>query len=357
MTNKRVALVGCGNITSTRHIPALRRLGGVEIVGVVGVIDERVAAAARAVRRFAAPGGARQFVGDVAKGDIPEWLSQTDLIIVGTPPSTHAGIAVRLAEGAPHSVLLMEKPLVVTTQDRAEMVALADRDPAILVMHNFQFARGFRKVIRWINQGSIGEIRSIQAYQWSTKARRLPTWYQELPLGLFWDEAAHFLYLTEALVGKMRVESASAFRGKDPADPTPSVLTAMLVSSTGVPVEIAMHFDAGISEWGVVVSGTAGTVVYDLFRDIAVRLPYDGIHLGRQVLTTSLTSTFQHWTGVVANGTRRVTGNLHYGIDQVLGRALDVVSGSPVDPRVSVDAGLRATDLMRDIVQLTGERS
>jgi hypothetical protein len=115
-----------------------------------------------------------------------------------------------------------------------------------------------------------------------------------------------------------------------------------------------MHFDAGISEWGVVVSGSAGTIIYDLFRDIAVRLPYDGVHLGRQVLTTSMTSTLQHWIGVAANGTRRVTGNLHYGIDQVLRMALDVVSGSPADPSVSVGAGLRATDLMRDIVQRAG---
>jgi predicted dehydrogenase len=248
----------------------------------------------------------------------------------------------------------MEKPLVVTTQDRAEMVALAGRDPAVLVMHNFQFASGFLKARRWIDQGAIGEIRSVQAYQWSTKARRLPAWYRELPLGLFWDEAAHFLYLTEALVGEMHVDGASAVQGRDPADPTPNVLTALLLSTAGVPVEIAMHFDAGISEWGVVVSGSAGTIIYDLFRDIAVRLPYDGVHLGRQVLTTSMTSTLQHWIGVAANGTRRVTGNLHYGIDQVLRMALDVVSGSPADPSVSVGAGLRATDLMRDIVQRAG---
>jgi len=353
MTNRRVALVGCGNITSTRHIPALRRLERVEIVGVIGTVDDRVAAAAQAVKAFASPGGARQFVGNLIDVDGPDWLSQADLIVVGTPPNTHADLAARIAEVAPHSAVLVEKPLVVTTEDRAEMAALAGRDPAVMVIHNFQFATGFQKALRWIEQGSIGEVRSVQAYQWSTKARRLPEWYQELPLGLFWDEAAHFLYLTEALVGKTRVHSASAFRRDGSADPTPSVLTAMLVSTTGVPVEIAMHFDAGISEWGVVVSADAGTIVYDLFRDIAIRLPYDGIHLAREVLTTSMKATTQHWKGVVANGTQRIRGNLHYGIDQVLRRALDAADGKPVDPLVSVDAGLRATDLMRDIVQCT----
>ncbi len=350
MTKKRVALVGCGNITSTRHIPALRRLGSAEIVGVAGTVADQVSAAARAVQSFSGPGGPRQFVGDVIRDEIPRWLSQTDLIVVGTPPMTHAGIAARLAEAAPASALLVEKPLVVTADDRAAMLDLAGRNPAVMVMHNFQFASGFRKAIRWVRHGAIGQIRSVQEYQWSTKARRLPTWYRELPMGLFWDEAAHFLYLAEALVGRISVDGAAAYQGKDQGDPTPSVLTAMLLSDEGIPVEIAMHFDAGISEWGVVVSGDAGTIVYDLFRDIAIRLPYDGIHLARQVLTTSLTSTLQHWSGVVGNGTRRVTGNLHYGIDEVLARALMAADGSPVDNRLSVEAGLRVTDAMRDIV-------
>jgi scyllo-inositol 2-dehydrogenase (NADP+) len=349
MSKAAVTLVGCGNITATRHIPALRRLGSVEVIGVVGTFEEGVEGAAQAVRAFAPAAGPRKLVADLTREDLPGWLAQSDLIVVGTPPSTHAAIALRLAEAAPSSVLLVEKPLVVTLEDRAGMATLAERSPAAMVMHNFQFAPGFRRASSWIASGSIGELRSIQAYQWSTKARRLPVWYRELPLGLFWDEAAHFLYLTAALAGKLHVESSAAFPGSDQADPTPSVLTAMLLSESGLPVEIAMHFDAGISEWGVIASGSAGTVIYDLFRDIAIRLPYDGLHLGKQVLRTSLFGTTQHWGGMLTNGLRRVSGNLHYGIDQVLTRAVAVTNGELVDPRLSIAAGLQVTDLMRDI--------
>jgi len=183
------------------------------------------------------------------------------------------------------------------------MVALAGRDPAVLVMHNFQFASGFLKARRWIDQGAIGEIRSVQAYQWSTKARRLPAWYRELPLGLFWDEAAHFLYLTEALVGEMHVDGASAVQGRDPADPTPNVLTALLLSTAGVPVEIAMHFDAGISEWGVrgqrQCRKPSSMTCSETSQSVC---PTTASTSGRQVLTTSMTSTLQHWIGVAANG-------------------------------------------------------
>jgi predicted dehydrogenase len=347
-----VVLVGSGNITNRRHIPGLASIGRkVRVTGVVGVDPGRVASTAHAVRGLGKTKErqVQQFVGDLVTADVPDWVRKADLIVLGTPPRTHGLLTARLAEAAPKSTLLVEKPLVVSTSDRADVAAFVDRTPAIAVMHNFQYAAGFLRAMAMIEDGSIGALRSVQAYQWSTKARKLPVWYRDLPLGLFWDEGAHFYYLLEAIVGRLDRRHTSAFPSKEHNDPTPSVLLASYDSEAGVPVETSMHFDAGISEWGIVVCGDKGTILYDLFRDVTIRLPYDGEHNGREVLRTSLALTRQHWGGILSNGLRMARGNLFYGVDRVMANVVAAASGGELDERLSLQSGLRVTDYMRAV--------
>jgi predicted dehydrogenase len=356
-----VVLVGSGNITNRRHIPALASLGKqVRVTGVAGLHPPRVASTALAVEKLSGGTGreVHTLVADLQSADIPDWIIGADVIVVGTPPRTHAALTARLAQAAPASTLLVEKPLVVSTADREEVSAFADRTPPVAVMHNFQFADGFRRALAMVQDESIGSLRSVQAYQWSTKARKLPTWYHDLPLGLFWDEGAHFFYLLEAIVGELSQVSASAFPSKEPGDPTPSVLLASYTSSADVPVEVSMHFDAGISEWGIVLCGDRGTVLYDLFRDVVVRLPYDGDHNGKEVLRTSVLATARHWGGVVSNGFRMVRGNLHYGVNRVMSDVVAASGGAPLDERISLRSGLRITEYMRGLADtvLTASR-
>ena len=42
MKKVRVAIIGAGNISNTRHIPALKKLQNVEIVGVIGVKEKNI---------------------------------------------------------------------------------------------------------------------------------------------------------------------------------------------------------------------------------------------------------------------------------------------------------------------------
>lgn len=347
-----VVLVGSGNITNRRHIPALASLGrDVRVTGVVGVDPTRVGNTAKAAAGVGRTKGrqVRTLVGDLVTTDVPGWVRDADLIVLGTPPRTHGLLTARLAKQAPASTLLVEKPLVVSPSDREDVSAFADRTPSVAVMHNFQFADGFQRALRMVEEGSIGVVQSVQAYQWSTRDRKLPVWYRDLPLGLFWDEGAHFFYLLEAIAGRLTQVSTHAFPSRELNDPTPSVLLASFDSDKGIPVETAMHFHAGISEWGVVICGDEGTMLYDLFRDIPIRLPHDGEHNGREVIRTSLAMTSQHWRGVVTNGVRMVRGKLHYGVDRVMANAVAAAGGAPLDERISLRSGIRITDYMRGV--------
>ena len=366
--SRDVVIVGTGAIAALRHLPAVRRIPGARVLGVVGTDAAAVDTFARRAHAV------HHSVMEVGTGDLPAWIEDADLVSVATPPRSHTAIAQALARtGVP---VVMEKPLLVDEDERDVWAALADAQGPLGVMHNFQLARGFVQAERWIAQGRIGEVIGVQCLQWSSDRRRLPRWYRDLPLGLFWDESVHFLYLSRRLAGDLTLAAAYAVAAPDPAETTPRSLDVQLASASGVPVSIAMRFGTALSEWGIVVAGTDGTLVYDMYRDIPLVLPDDGPHRAPQIVRTSLTATVQHWLRTVDNGVRILRGTQLYGVDEVLTRMLDArhVSGGHAPTHVPGDAagdaaadavgdvpeglrvedGLVATDLMRAIVRAVG---
>jgi predicted dehydrogenase len=155
--------------------------------------------------------------------------------------------------------------------------------------------------------------------QLSNPRRRLPAWYEDLPLGLFYDESPHFFYLLRGLAGKdLAFRSVDVIRSKDGAS-TPSKITALL-DAHGTPVQIDMNFQAPLSEWHVGVLGTKRAAFVDLFRDILVVVPNDGQHLGRDILRTSAAAGLSHLVGTVRSGILLATGRLAYGNDEVVSK-------------------------------------
>src|SRR2546421_243221 len=65
--------------------------------------------------------------------------------------------------------------------------------------------RGYRRSAR-----ALGKITGIDAVQLGNPRRRLPEWYEELPLGLFYDESPHLLYLMQSIAGPLRLARAIA---------------------------------------------------------------------------------------------------------------------------------------------------
>jgi len=369
-----VVLIGTGAITALRHLPAVKRLPDTRVLGVVGTDPEQVARLAGVAR---AP---HRAVVEVGSGELPGWVADADLVVVGTPPRTHTriiealtGPSMAAVAGGPPPAVVMEKPLLVEPEERAVWAGLAAAtqpdatQPAgtrpgatqpgtqqVAVMHNFQFARGFVRAARWIAQGRIGEVTGVQCLQWSTTSRRLPVWYRDLPLGLFWDESVHFLYLARHLAGDLELSAVHAVAPREPGaregrETTPRSLDVNLMGASGVPVSIAMRFGTAISEWGMVVTGTSGTIAYDMYRDVPILLPDDGPHRAPQIVRTSVLATVQHWRHTVDNGVRILRGTQLYGVDVLLGRVL-AARGGPLPDGIAVADGLRATDLMRAIV-------
>src|ERR1043166_1227531 len=185
----KVAVVGAGWVAGARHIPALKRSRRCQIIG---VIDKHLDRAQALANRYRLPHAADRL-------DMP-WLQQADACTVAVAPMAHFDVVRTLLESGKH--VLMEKPMCLTVSDGEALVDTAEeRGRVLALVHNFQFARSVNRVRTWLATGKWGRVTGLHGLQLSSPDRRLPAWFEQLPLGLFYDESPHLLYLLRAFGG------------------------------------------------------------------------------------------------------------------------------------------------------------
>ena len=323
----KVAVIGAGWVAGARHIPALRRSRRCEIVGVIDKHGDRAEALAR-----------RYKLRNAADSLDAPWLAGADACTVAVSPMHHFTVVADLLERGKH--VLMEKPMCATVAEGEKLVALADERRRVLaIVHNFQFARSVSQARASLAQGRWGRITALHGFQLSSPDRRLPTWFEQLPLGLFYDESPHLLYLLQAFAGPLQVRRASQIASTRGAV-TPAVLQVELDAS-GVPATLFMNFEAPISEWQLMVLTERGAALVDIFRDILIFVPHDGRHEARNVVRSSRSLLWGHASGFLRSGLRMLAGRLLYGNDEVVRRFLDAVEGKAplrdIDGRSGLD--------------------
>jgi predicted dehydrogenase len=338
MTKLRVAAVGLGWVTLNRHIPALQRSHEVALVGVIDPRPERVSAtAARLKVRSAVGSGPRDI----------EWLDQIDAVTIGTPPQTHAAIARPFLAAGKH--VLLEKPMAMSPLEGKQLVAAAQAAGRTLaVVHNFQFSRAMLRLQQLLQAGELGDLQSIAAVQLSNPKRRLPSWYEQLPMGLFYDEAPHLLYLVRSLLPSepriVRADILPSTEGRE----TPSLVE--LRFDTRIPVTISMRFEAPLSEWHLAAMGSRRMAVADIFRDVLVVVPNDGGHTATDIMRTTASAFLSHLSGVASSGVLMLAGRLSYGNDEVIRRFVEACRTGQPPAGISAIDGLRIVELQHQVL-------
>lgn len=333
-----MGLVGAGWVARERYLPVLQRMSGVVVEG----LFDRHADRARSV---AADVGVKAF------GSLEDLTAHhLDAAFVCTAPFTHAELTVQLL-GQSVSVMV-EKPMAMDSGEARAMIdAAATSATKLCVSHNLLFSRSFSRVRDWIRAGKVGEIKHISAYQASSRQRRLPTWYEDLPGGLFFDEAPHMLYLLDALLEDVRIVDAWARPGAsgDISVGTFEQLGARFEGPEGVPATLHMLFDSPVSEWLVTIMGHRAIAVLDLFRDIALLIRSDGSHSPSDILKTSGRTVVGHARGVVSTGVRYTLSRQFWGHDVIVGDFVSSVrEGNPVP--VAGEDGLRILRLQEQLL-------
>ena len=134
MTPLRVAIVGLGNAGFTLHLPAL---AGIPSARVVGAVDPDADRRERAASRFKVP--------VYEAFDAMLEAAKPEVVIIATPPDTHADYALRSLAAGAH--VLCEKPFVSSLDEADRIIAAAAAAGRIVALnHEFREMPIFRAV-------------------------------------------------------------------------------------------------------------------------------------------------------------------------------------------------------------------
>lgn len=343
MAGLKIAAVGLGWVAQNRHLPVMGRSARFDVVGVVDRAPGRA-------KNIAERRGYRRHSTAASLSEV-DWLDEVDAITVATAPMAHfALISEALARG---KHVLTEKPFTMAPDEGATLLEMATASKQCLaIVHNFQFARSTRRLLFDISSGKLGTIRGVDAVQFGNPMRRLPEWCEQLPFGLFYDESPHLLYLLRAVAGETTLARSFVMPSRTGLN-TPSRVEAWFRSKTAAyPIRLSCAFESPISEWYLMVSGSRAMGIVDIFRDIYVILPQDGVHDTMRVLRTSALATLQHWLQHLTSGIPHLTGKLAYGNDELFDRFARAVGGdqSAIDP-IGPEAAQSILALQHDIMR------
>jgi predicted dehydrogenase len=191
----RVAVAGLGRAARLYHAPSLARIDGVDLVGGFDPL-------APSRSSWTTETGTPAFL------DLDELLARTspDVVVVATPPETHADLCVRCLEHG--ADVLVEKPFTETVADADRVLAAADAaGRRVAVNHQFTETPIFRTVIDAARRGDYGRLAFGQVWQLMDLAPwDEPTaWRAGMARRTLLEGGVHLVYLLVSLFGELPV--------------------------------------------------------------------------------------------------------------------------------------------------------
>ena len=282
------------------------------------------------------------------------WLDEFDALTVGSSPFSHYALVKEALQLGKH--VLTEKPFTMTVAEGQELTDLAEARGLILaIVHNFQFSKGAGKLDRDLREGKLGKVTSIVGLQYSNPRRRLPKWYQDLPLGLFYDESPHLLYLLRKYAPSppelQSIDVVPSTQGNATPASVLARYSATRPDGVEIPLILMLLFETPVSEWHLTVHGEECLADVDVFRDVYIRLPNDELHVTRTVLRTSWLASVQHWGQHFTTGALHLAGKLRYGNDTVFERFAEAIREGKPPEGISAQDALAVLKMQHEIVE------
>jgi predicted dehydrogenase/type 1 glutamine amidotransferase len=179
---KRVAIIGYGAI-GFEHGTAINNVAGLEYALVCDRNEERLA-----IARQAFPG-----VSTCTELSEIEENQDIDVVIVSTPPDTHAAITRQMLRAGKHVV--SEKPFCLTVAEAEELIQLAqDNQRALTVYQSRRWDPDFLAIQEVFKRQTIGNVFHIETFI-GGYAHPCDFWHSHEPIsgGVFYDWGSHYL--------------------------------------------------------------------------------------------------------------------------------------------------------------------
>ncbi|WP_420455810.1 Gfo/Idh/MocA family protein [Rubrivirga sp.] len=241
----RIGLIGCGHIAQVAHLPALRRLPGVEVVAVA---DPGAGA-------IAAETGAAQF----ADAEALLAGSDAEAVVIATPTATHADLAVAAFAAGRH--VYLEKPIALDVADGRRVVEARRRAGTVgRVGFNFRFNSQVEAARAALAEGRVGEVVAVRTV-FSVPPQERAGWRGVPGQGghVLLDVASHHVDLVRHLLADEVVRAFATTRSlRAEADHA----TLALETAGGVGVQTFVSLGSA-DEFRLDVYGTAGRLTVD----------------------------------------------------------------------------------------------
>jgi myo-inositol 2-dehydrogenase/D-chiro-inositol 1-dehydrogenase len=281
----RLAIIGCGLAVEHCHLPALRKIAGLELVALVDSDLTRLNRIGNRVGVWQRHTDYREALDD----------ADVDLIAVCAPPQLHAEIGLAVVEAGKH--LFMEKPLALSLQDADRLVAVTTGAAAkAMIGFNLRWHRLIRRASSIIAGGRLGPLATIHTTFTSASAFPLQdsAWRQRQDSGggVLFDLGIHHFDLWRFLVG-CEVEKLFAFGHTDGPGRERATVCAMMANG----VLITSSFSHGVSETNELeICGANARLRLSCYRSDSLRVDENRTPRG----------AVQHWPGDAVRVLRNV---------------------------------------------------
>jgi len=250
----KVGLIGAGMIARKGHLPALKRMSGVEVVAVVDV-NEKVAERV-----------AREFSISKYYTDLDEMLKgeDVDALIVCTPTPTHYDIVMKCVnEGRS---VLVEKPLCIKYEEALDIAKAAEEQGVqVCVVYNYRYFPAVVRAYRRVIKGYLGRVLTLNGTIFShfPVAWTRATWlYHEG--GVLYDFLPHMVDMIVWFSGGKPCKVVSFGGDYLPSGGFTNHAQIMVEFDNGVLSSISTSWLMGTQIFNLNVHGTAGHIFLDV---------------------------------------------------------------------------------------------
>jgi len=254
----RVGVIGCGRVAQRRHLPALSKMEGVQVVALADTDPDRLSKVAA------------RFHVDKAYDCYPRLLEDEsiDAVLVCTPPALHHEHAAAVLASGRH--VYVEPPLALSVEDCDSLIQLGSGAKSIAAVGlNLRYHPLIQRARRAIEEGLVGPVQAISAtYTTPSRGRRgdeFPAWRQPQTAdgSVLMEGAVHHFDAWRYLSGAefADITARAAFPGG------PVSLTATMRREAGDPIMVAAVFSEYAGDNSeICIMGREGTISLSLYR-------------------------------------------------------------------------------------------
>lgn len=268
MQTIRWGMIGCGAVAEVKSGPGFYKAEHSELRAVTSADPDRAASFAER------HGVARVYPSNEALVADAE----LDAVYVATPPSSHKALSLLAAKAGKH--VYVEKPMAMRFEECREIVDVCQQQGVRLFVAFYRRAMPrFLQIKRWIDDGAIGEVRTVRAVQHQPPApedlSRATLPWRLLPEvaggGKFLDMGIHELDLFDFLFGAIEEVHGIASNQAGLYDVEDTV-TATWRHASGVQGYGSWCYVCGQGEDAIEIVGSRGRIRFEFFSDKPLEL-------------------------------------------------------------------------------------